>query len=361
MHVGLSLTFQNYGGARPDHEVWADELRLTDRAIALGFDGIWATEHHFTDYEITPDPLQFLSYVAGRDTAVKLGTMAVILPWHDPVRVAEQISVLDTLSGGRLILAIGRGLGRTEFEGLRIPMEESRARFTECAEIVLEALETGVLHYDGQYYQIPERRLRPAPVRSFRDRTYAAALSPESFDIMARLRVGMLIIAIKGWEVVAEDMARYREAYRALNDSEPMPPLANAFVVCDRDPKRAQELAIRHMGNYYRAVDEHYGFARGSFVGTSGYEHYARISGEMAAHGGPEKVIDEFTSVQVWGTPEQCLEKIVWLRELVGSEIFLPVFGYGGMPYEDVQSSMELFAREVMPALQALPATAVAP
>jgi alkanesulfonate monooxygenase SsuD/methylene tetrahydromethanopterin reductase-like flavin-dependent oxidoreductase (luciferase family) len=155
-------------------------------------------------------------------------------------------------------------------------------------------------------------------------------------------------------------MARYREAYRALNGCEPLAPLANAFVVCDRDPERARELAARYMGNYYRAVVEHYGFTRGSFASTRGYEHYARISGEMAAQGGPDRVIDDFTAVQVWGTPEQCLEKIVWLRELVGSDIFLPVFGYGGMPYADVEAGMELFAREVMPALQALPAAAVA-
>ena len=359
MHVGLSLTFQNYAGARPDHEIWADEVRLSERAIALGFDGIWATEHHFSDYEITPDPLQFLSYIAGRDSAVKLGTMAVILPWHDPVRVAEQISVLDTLSGGRLILALGRGLGRSEFEGLRVPMEESRERFIESAQIVLEALETGVLRGEGPHYPIPERRLRPTPSRSFRGRTYAAALSPESYEIMARLGVGMLIIAVKGWEIVGADMGRYREAYRVLNGAEPPPPLANAFVVCDSDPGRARELASRHMGNYYRAVVEHYGFTRESFAGTKGYEHYANISAEMAKEG-PDRVVEDFIDVQVWGTPAQCMEKIVWLRELVGSETFLPVFGYGGMPYADVERGMELFAREVMPGLQALPALAPA-
>ena len=359
MHVGLSLTFQNYRGARPDHEVWADELRLTRRAIALGFDGIWATEHHFTDYEITPDPLQFLTYVAALDGTVKLGTMAVILPWHDPVRVAEQISVLDTLSGGRLILALGRGLGRTEFEGLRVPMEESRERFIESAQVVLAALESGVLRAQGPHCPIPERRLRPAPTRSFRGRTFAAALSPESYEIMARLGVGMLIIAIKGWEVVGEDMARYREAFRERNDADPPPPLANAFVVCDTDRGRARELVARHMGNYYRAVVEHYGFTRSSFAGTRGYEHYAGISAAMEQDG-PERVIDEFVDVQVWGTPAECLEKIVWLRELVGAETFLPVFGYGGMAYADVERSMELFAREVMPSLQALPALAAA-
>jgi alkanesulfonate monooxygenase SsuD/methylene tetrahydromethanopterin reductase-like flavin-dependent oxidoreductase (luciferase family) len=175
LHVGLSLTFQNYAGARSDQAVWADEVRLAERAIELGFDGIWATEHHFTDYEITPDPLQFLTYVAAR-----------------------------------------------------------------------------------------------------------------------------------------------------------------------------------YMGNYYRAVVEHYGFTRESFAATKGYEHYAKISNEMA-DGGTDRVIDDFTDVQVWGTPAQCMEKIVWLCELVGSETFLPVFGYGGMSTEQVRGSMELFAREVMPGLQALP------
>ena len=360
MHVGLSLTFQNWAGELPDHQVWANEMALTDRAIALGFDGIWATEHHFTDYELTPDPLQFLSWVAARDGAVRLGTMAVILPWHDPVRVAEQIAVLDTLSGGRLILAVGRGLGRTEFEGLRVPMEESRERFIECAQIVLEALETGVLRADGRHFQIPERRLRPAPTRSFRGRTYAAALSPESFEIMAALRVGMLIIGVKDWSITAQDMGRYRAAYRERNGGEtPPPPLANAFVVCDRDAGRARELAERHMGNYWRMVVEHYGFTRESFAATKGYEHYERMSAEMSQDG-PDRAVAEFVSTQVWGTPEHCLEKIAWLRELVGAETFLPVFGYGGMAYEDVERSMSLFAAEVMPALQAMAPLAVA-
>ena len=103
--------------------------------------------------------------------------MAVILPWHDPVRVAEQISVLDNLSHGRLILAIGRGLGKSEFEGLRIPMEQSRERFLEAAHLVLEALETGILKHDGPIFQQPERQLRPSPYASFRSRTYAAAMS----------------------------------------------------------------------------------------------------------------------------------------------------------------------------------------
>src|SRR5581483_4295318 len=161
---------------------------------------------------------------------------------------------------------------------------------------------------------------------------YAAALSPDSYEIMARLGVGMLIIAVRGWEAVAEDMARYRAAYQAVNEGEPPAPLANAFMVCDRDEGRARELAQLHMGNYYRGVVEHYGFTRGSFEGTKGYEHYAGISAEME-RGSPDQVVQDFVDVQVFGTPAQCLEKILWLRELVGAETFLPVFRYGEMPY----------------------------
>src|SRR5499426_939631 len=110
MHVGMAVIFQNPRQARPDHEVYRDELRLADLAEPLGFESIWGVEHHFTDYTMCPDVLQFLSYMAGRTRRLLLGSMVVVLPWHDPLRVAEQVAMLDHLSGGRLIFGIGRGL-----------------------------------------------------------------------------------------------------------------------------------------------------------------------------------------------------------------------------------------------------------
>jgi len=352
MHVGLSHSFQNLGAALSDQQVWSNEVRLCERAIELGFDGIWATEHHFSDYEITPDPLQYLSYVAGRWDTVKLGTMVVVLPWHDPIRVAEQISVLDTLSDGRLTLGIGRGIGKIEFDGFGIAMDESRGRFVEAAELILNALDTGVLRYEGEFFNVPERRLRPAPRGSFRGRTFAAGMSPESFEIMARLGVGMLIIASKSWEKVADDMARYREFYANFNSAEPPSPLANAFMVCDKDAGRAEELAHRHMAAYWRSVVAHYDFTGRQFEGLKGYEHYARMAGDVRDEG-VDAVTSSFLDVQVYGTPAQCKEKILWLTELVGAETYLPVFLYGGMPIEDALRSMTTFASEVMPDLQA--------
>src|SRR5207249_12291771 len=106
MHVGTGTFFQNLGKTRSDAEVYAHELSMADLGEPLGFDSVWAAEHHFTDYTMCPDPAQLLTYLAGRTQRVQLGTMVMVLPWHDPVRIAEHFTVLDHMSRGRAILGI---------------------------------------------------------------------------------------------------------------------------------------------------------------------------------------------------------------------------------------------------------------
>ena len=101
MHVGLAAIFQNTNKHLTDRQVYLNELALAERAESQGFESIWSVEHHFTDYTMCPDVVQFLSYMAGRTRTAKLGSMVVVLPWHDPMRVAEEVSMLDNLSGGR--------------------------------------------------------------------------------------------------------------------------------------------------------------------------------------------------------------------------------------------------------------------
>src|SRR5918994_710316 len=155
MKVGTAAVFQNPGHALADQDVYRQELRLADLVEPLGFDSVWSVEHHFTDYTMCPDVVQFLSYMAGRTRRIQLGSMVVVLPWHDPMRAAEQISMLDHICDGRLILGLGRGAGKVEFDGFRLSMDESRPRFVECAEMVLRGLETGYCEYDGQYVKQP--------------------------------------------------------------------------------------------------------------------------------------------------------------------------------------------------------------
>ncbi len=353
MHVGMASVFQNPDRARSDHEVYQNELRLADLAEPLGFESIWGVEHHFTDYTMCPDVLQFLTYMAGRTERARLGSMVVVLPWHDPMRVAEQVSMLDNISGGRLILGLGRGAGKVEFDGFRLSMEESRQRFVECAEMVLRGLERGYCEYDGTFVKQPRAPIRPAPFKTFRGRTYAAAVSPESARIMADLGVGVLIIPQKPWGEVAKELDTYRTVYREVNRTEAPPPIAACWTFCDASADRAREMARRHIGGYFQSVLAHYNFAGDHLGKTRGYEYYGKMAEKIHTYGA-EGVSDFFIDLQVWGTPEQCYEKILDIRRRIGNETFVGVFSYAGMPWDEAERNMRLFAREALPALRKL-------
>ncbi len=142
--------------------------------------------------------LQFLSYMAGRTTKIQLGSMVVVLPWHDPVRVAEQIAMLDNLSKGRVVIGFGRGAATVEYNGFRVAMEESRERFVEAAEVVHKALANERFSHQGKYFQIPELSIRPRPYSHPEKRLYGAAVSPDTAERMAKLGLGVLI-AILGY------------------------------------------------------------------------------------------------------------------------------------------------------------------
>jgi len=353
MHVGLATVFQNPKKSRTDLEVYRNELKLADLAEPLGFESIWGVEHHFTDYTMCPDVLQFLTYMAGRTERLQLGSMVVVLPWHDPMRVAEEVSMLDNISGGRLILGLGRGAGRVEFDGFRLPMEESRQRFVESAQMLLRGLETGYCEHDGTFVKQPRAAIRPAPFKSFRGRTYAAAVSPDSARVMAELGVGILIIPQKPWHEVAKELEAYRTIYRDVNKTEAPPPIAAGWTFCDESGDRAREMAHQYIGGYFQTVLDHYNFAGDHLAKTKGYEYYGKMAEKIAQYGAG-MVTDFFTNLQVWGTPEQCYQKILDVRDRVGNETFIGVFSYAGMPYDEAERSMRLFAREVLPALRKL-------
>ena len=165
MHVGLAtgFAFQGRQGGS-DADFIREEIDNLVMAEELGFDSVWITEHHFTDYSMSNDPLQLLTYIAGKTRHVKLGTQCIIVPWHNPVRTAEAIVNLDILSNGRAILGFGGGLAQHEFAGLGIDMSQSRERYNDGLEMICTALETGVIEGKGAFANIARSTLRPRPI-----------------------------------------------------------------------------------------------------------------------------------------------------------------------------------------------------
>ena len=128
---------------------------------------------------MSPSPLQLLSYYAAKTTRITLGTCVIVLPWYDPIRVAEQIAYLDLLCRGRCMFGFGRGAAIVEYAGFRVPMEEARARFVEAAQLVTKALRDEVFEWDGEFYKIPRMSIRPRPMSNPDRRFYASSVSPE--------------------------------------------------------------------------------------------------------------------------------------------------------------------------------------
>jgi alkanesulfonate monooxygenase SsuD/methylene tetrahydromethanopterin reductase-like flavin-dependent oxidoreductase (luciferase family) len=173
-----------------DASVLGEHMAMGDLVEPLGFDSLFALEHHFTGYAMSPAPTQLLAYYAGRTKRIALGTAVIVLPWHDPVRVTEQIALLDIMCSGRCVFGFGRGAASVEYEGFRIPMEEARPRFVEAAQIVVKALANETFDWDGEFFKIPRTAIRPRPVSRPERRFYASSVSSESAEIIAKLGFG---------------------------------------------------------------------------------------------------------------------------------------------------------------------------
>lgn len=351
MHVGYGVAFQNPHNTISDAEVYRNELRLCEMAEPLGFDSVWSVEHHFDDYTMCPDVLQFLAYMAGKTSKVQLGSMVVVLPWHDPVRVAEQISVLDHVSNGRFILGLGRGLARIEYEGFRLDQNEGRNLFVEYAELVLNALETGYME-GGKYTRQPRRDIRPFPARSFKGRTYAAAVSSESMPIMAKLGVGLLVIPQKPWEAVKKDFEIYHKVWREVNGAAPAPkPLSGGFCFVDENKDRAEEMAMKWISDYYHTAMRHYEMTSQQFGSHKSYEFYSNVGKYIAKHGLDSAAAD-FAKLMPWGTPDQVLEKIQFIKDTIDANGVMLNFSYAGMPFDEAERNLKCFAKHVLPELK---------
>ena len=351
MHIGFGPQFANLDGQLTDLEAYQRDLELAARAEDVGFDSVWTSEHHFSDYQLTSQLLMFLSWVAGRTSRLKLGTMVTVLPWHDPVRVAEGFSVLDHLSGGRAILGIGRGLGRVEFDGFRVDMGESRRRFVEYAPAILNALETGYIEADGELYQQPRTPIRPRPFQTFKGRTFASAVSPQSMELMARLGVGIMVIAQKPWETAEAELAQYRQQYLELNGFEAPKPILVVVAGVTKTRAEAKRVREEYLQRWARSTVEHYQFDNIGFAEIEGYEYYAALAKNIAKHG-----LDNFAGfladLQVWGTPDEVTEKLLDYAKRTDAGGLVVPLSFGAMPPDETRANFDLFAAEVLPELK---------
>jgi len=336
-----------------DQAMYREAIVDAKEAQRLGYDSVWVVEHHFSDYYPTPNPFLLLSHLAAACPGLGLGTAVMVLPWYDPIRFAEDLCMLQTLTEANLHVGMGRGTAKLEYDAMRIPMDEARERFKECWDILKLALEGKPFSYEGRFTTID----RPITVRprlsDRRPHFYGAIGSPESAEIMGDLGLPPLSLSQFPDYLLAKILARWRMRAAATGMTTDVTlPISTKCYVGDTDEK-ARDEARHHLSRFYRLQSEHYTVDTTPWSDIQGYQQFAKIFANMRQMGDPAK-IDPILDRNLVGSPETVARKINELRAL-GFNYFIVSNATAGVPREARHRMMRRFAEDVIPMARSLP------
>ena len=196
-----------------DSHGYQDFIEYIKDADRLGYESIFVVEHHFTGVGQISASLNLLSYFAGFTKNIRLGTAVVVLPWHNPALLAEQVATLDVLSGGRVDFGIGRGYRKAEFEQFCIPIAEAQERFDECLEFLLKAWTTeGRFTHEGKHWKYNDIVVEPEPTQRPHPPIWMAGGSPESITRVANSNFNLLLDQVGSMALTFERLRTYLDA-----------------------------------------------------------------------------------------------------------------------------------------------------
>lgn len=339
MNIGTFLLMQS-PAARPSEEVYARGIEQAQAAESLGFRNVWLGEHHFSTYGYLSRPVQLATYIAAKTTRLRVGTAVIVVPLHHPLLIAEEIAMLDILSGGRLDIGLGRGYQRYEFERFGLKLDAGGERWDESIDVLLKAFEGKPFSYEGKVFQIPETSVYPQPTQKPHPPIWITAQS--AYAVEAAVRRGFNVLT-GGFGVPIERLAEFGNIFSRVVDEvkpakRPLVGVQRAIYVT-KDDADAREAADQARWNMR--------------VTLSLRNNYERVENGKAVPvpGKTEPTLDELLDrYLVIGTPETCIRQIKRVQELVGISHFNCSFWFGDISQARVLRSMELFSKEVMPA-----------
>jgi alkanesulfonate monooxygenase SsuD/methylene tetrahydromethanopterin reductase-like flavin-dependent oxidoreductase (luciferase family) len=371
MRFGISFNFCNYTdwdrflalergeevGAPliPDGQVLREQFALADLAEPLGFDTLWAFEQHAAPFLMTPDPTQYLSYFAGRTSRIDLGSMITVLPWHNPFRLAEQISMLQHFLGPdrKYYLGVGRGLARRNFDAMGVSMDNAREQFNEVLDVLQLAFTQEMFSYQGEFFSYENVSLRPRPLDAATViDAWGSWTSEASLRNMGERGLHPLTSSNATVESYLEDLVLLDEI-RAENGFGPAErPILQMPLYCAESEQEAREGAERFFREWVTSILNMYEIGTSRFANAKGYEQYTTKGSDFGS-GTSEDAIrtltNKFLDVGVVGTPEQCAEKIVYHHESMHPQELVFVSGAGSMNGEQARKSLLLCAQKALP------------
>jgi len=288
--VGV-LQFFSWTGRVPLETVYArafERIAVMDQG---GYDAVWLAEHHFSTYSVCPSTTLMGAHVAARTKRLRVGTAVTLAALYQPLRLAEELALLDVLSNGRLAWGAGRGFDPREFRAFGVPVEESAERMQECVEVVLAAWREGKLDHRGRHFEFRDVLVLPKPLQRPHPPVWLAASSPDAVVRAAKRGFSILQDPHSSHAEIGRKRALYRETLaqsgHALAGREL--PIAR-LLACAPTDREAEEIA--------RAGAQ---WTVGSYAGPMGdvsaearVESYVR---DVVLHGSPERLADRIAEL----------------------------------------------------------------
>ena len=300
MKVGV-LQFFGWADRRvPLASVYQRAVERFEIMERTGYDAVWLAEHHFSGFSVCPSVHMMATMAAARTERLRIGTAVSLAPFYHPLRLAEEVALLDVISGGRVNWGAGRGFSRVEFEAFGVPIEESASRFRESVDVVLGAWSQERLSHHGQHFHFEAVEVLPKPLQQPHPPVWMAATSESAIDWAAGRGFSILMDPHCTHLELGAKRKRYGERLAAAGFQEAGRdiPMARLIAVAD-SAERAAEVARRgaqwtvgaYLGPQHQA-------AHGAPSAVSASDPVERYVGEVIIHGTPEGVVDQIIALQ---------------------------------------------------------------
>ncbi len=314
--------------------MYREALEEVVRSEELGFDSVWMEEHHAVKDHYWPSPLAILAGFATRTSRLLLGTDILVFPFYHPVRLAEDVALLDVMSGGRFVLGTAIGYKPDEFCLYDIPLEKRGARFAEGLRLVKALWTQDTVTFRGHYYRTEKACIEPKPLTKPHPPVWIGGWGPLTLKRAAMLADAWLPGPTADLPRLLEGKRQILEHRAAAGHEPPLEwPLTREVILADTEAQ-ARELAERHLMVNYR--QEYAGGWRHPFIDQS-----------VAAN------LDSLRRDRfIIGNPEQCIAQIRRFVESYGVTHLICRLYFPGMSHTHIMRALELLAQEVMPAFR---------
>ena len=341
MHIGIFHLFPQRDPAKPLQLVFdeaRDQVVLADRA---GFDFAWFAEHHFSNFSLCPSPLMMVAWCAGQTQRIRLGAGVAVLPLYNPMRLLDEVSWAQIVSGGRMVLGVGTGNQLHEFLGLGVAPEIAYERFGEALDILHAGLHEGAVEYAGKHFNVPPTHLS-LRAASPPDIWVAGARIPGMAERIAAK--GYVPFAAGGW-LPARTLLPARDAYQAAWQAAGRPgqtPFGVQRTVYVSTSQADRLAACEHARHTHRMIHA----LKGKLARLPN-----AIVPEVPAP--DEPTLEQIADMAVIGDADHCLKRLLEDLDVLKVTHFSLNMQFGGLTGAQVQASMKRFAEQVMPRLRA--------